>query len=79
MVCCLWHKCWGKLADTYDRRWIFRLNLPLSVLTGACIIFFMPLRPVEGSWIKKAKAVDYLGALLTLTGSTLIVVSGVVF
>ncbi len=31
-------------------RWIFRLNLPLSILTGACVVFFMPLRKVEGDW-----------------------------
>ncbi|KAK2754811.1 hypothetical protein FQN54_006704 [Arachnomyces sp. PD_36] len=54
-------------------RWIFRLNLPLSLVTATSVIFFMPLRPVEGSWVKKAKAVDYLGAFLTLSGSTLIV------
>ncbi|KAK7420430.1 hypothetical protein QQZ08_010417 [Neonectria magnoliae] len=31
-------------------RWIFRLNLPLTVLTTGCVIFFMPLKKVNGSW-----------------------------
>ncbi len=31
-------------------RWIFRLNLPLAVLTTCCVVFFMPLRKVEGNW-----------------------------
>lgn len=48
--------------------------MPLTALTTFCVVFFMPLRPVEGSWIKKLKAIDFLGVVLTLAGSTLIVV-----
>ena len=29
-------------------RWIFRLNLPLTVLTTLCALFLMPLKKVEG-------------------------------
>ncbi|TGZ80667.1 MFS drug transporter [Ascodesmis nigricans] len=54
-------------------RWIFRLNLPLTLITTACVFFFMPLRPVEGSWKKKLKAVDFIGAALTLACSALLV------
>ncbi|KAA8895683.1 multidrug resistance protein fnx1 [Sphaerosporella brunnea] len=54
-------------------RWIFRLNLPLTALTALCCIFFMPLRRVEGSWRTKLAAIDFLGAALTLAGSTLII------
>lgn len=32
------------------RRWIFRLNLPLSVIMVGCVVFFMPLKKVEGDW-----------------------------
>jgi hypothetical protein len=35
---------------TCNRRWIFRLNLFLSILTTACVYFFMPLKKVSGSW-----------------------------
>ncbi|KAL0254266.1 hypothetical protein SLS55_009740 [Diplodia seriata] len=31
-------------------RWIFRLNLPLSVVMVLCVVFFMPLKKVEGEW-----------------------------
>ncbi|KAH9986978.1 major facilitator superfamily domain-containing protein [Xylariaceae sp. FL0662B] len=31
-------------------RWIFRLNLPLTVLTTLCVVFIMPLKKVEGDW-----------------------------
>lgn len=48
--------------------------MPLTVFTTLCVIFFMPLRPVEGSWVKKVKAIDFIGVFLTLAGSTLIVV-----
>ena len=38
----------SKSADSW--RWIFRLNLPLTVLTTCCVIFFMPSRKVLGNW-----------------------------
>ncbi|KAG9376880.1 Major facilitator superfamily domain general substrate transporter [Pyrenophora tritici-repentis] len=31
-------------------RWIFRLNLFISILTTGCVVFFMPLRKVNGNW-----------------------------
>lgn len=31
-------------------RWIFRLNLPLTLLTTAGVLLFMPLKKVEGNW-----------------------------
>ena len=26
------------------------MNLPMTVLTTACVVFFMPLKKVEGDW-----------------------------
>ncbi|KAL7624932.1 hypothetical protein AAE478_004146 [Parahypoxylon ruwenzoriense] len=49
-------------------RWIFRLNLPLTLLTTFCVIFIMPLKKVEGDWRMKLKAVDFIGIALTLAG-----------
>lgn len=42
----------GALASESEEswRWIFRLNLPLTVLTTGCVVFFMPLKKVHGSW-----------------------------
>ncbi|KAI1805390.1 MFS general substrate transporter [Daldinia bambusicola] len=53
-------------------RWIFRLNLPLTLLTTCCVIFIMPLKKVEGDWKLKLKAVDFLGITLTLAGVTIL-------
>ncbi|QKX61383.1 uncharacterized protein TRUGW13939_08531 [Talaromyces rugulosus] len=62
----------GALASISEDswRWIFRLNLPLTALTTLCVLFFMPLRKVEGDWRLKLKAVDFLGALLALGGTS---------
>lgn len=54
-------------------RWIFRLNLPLSALSLGCILFMMPLRKVQGDWVAKLKAIDWLGIVLSLAASTLAV------
>ncbi|KAI0095925.1 MFS general substrate transporter [Daldinia grandis] len=53
-------------------RWIFRLNLPLTLLTTCCVVFIMPLKKVEGDWKLKLKAVDFLGIILTLAGVTVL-------
>ncbi|KAL1609639.1 hypothetical protein SLS59_001148 [Nothophoma quercina] len=58
----------GALASqSHDSwRWIFRLNLFLSVLTTACVFFFMPLKQVHGGWKKKLAAIDFFGVVLAL-------------
>jgi MFS family permease len=53
-------------------RWIFRLNLPLTVLTTLCVFFFMPLRKVSGAWKAKLAAVDFVGAALALGGTAVL-------
>jgi hypothetical protein len=57
------------------RRWIFRLNLPLTAMSTVAVFYFMPLKSVEGSWLGKVKMVDFFGCALTLAASTLIFVS----
>ncbi|KAH7396397.1 major facilitator superfamily domain-containing protein [Pyrenochaeta sp. MPI-SDFR-AT-0127] len=56
-------------------RWIFRLNLFLCVLTTTCVVFFMPLRKVDGNWRIKVAAIDFFGAFLALAGSAVLVLS----
>ncbi|EQB44724.1 hypothetical protein CGLO_16503 [Colletotrichum gloeosporioides Cg-14] len=51
-------------------RWIFRLNLPLTALSAVCALFFMPLRKVTGDWKLKTRAIDFVGILLALAGTT---------
>lgn len=54
-------------------RWIFRLNMPMTCITTICVVFFMPLKKVEGSWREKVAKVDFFGCALTLAGSTLFI------
>ncbi|RGP60402.1 hypothetical protein FLONG3_10868 [Fusarium longipes] len=54
-------------------RWIFRMQLPLTLLTTLCVLFFMPLKKVEGDWKMKLKAVDFLGIVLALSGMTVVI------
>ncbi|OJD33869.1 mfs drug transporter [Diplodia corticola] len=67
----------GALASQSEQswRWIFRLNLPLSVIMVLCVVFFMPLKKVEGDWKLKLKAVDFFGAVLALGGSAVLVLA----
>lgn len=60
----------SRSADSW--RWIFRLNLPLTGLTTLCCFFFMPLRKVEGDWRVKLKAIDFVGCLLALGGTSVL-------
>lgn len=64
----------GALASiSHDSwRWIFRLNLPLTVVTTLAVFFFMPLRKVEGCWQVKVKAIDFPGVLLALGGTAVL-------
>ncbi|KAJ5675689.1 hypothetical protein N7462_008586 [Penicillium macrosclerotiorum] len=64
----------GALASiSHDSwRWIFRLNLPLTVITTLFVLFFMPLRKVEGDWKVKVKAIDFFGAFLSLGGTSVL-------
>ncbi|KAM5356481.1 hypothetical protein ACJ41O_003127 [Fusarium nematophilum] len=61
----------SKSGDSW--RWIFRMQLPLTVFTPACVLFFMPLKKVEGDWKLKLKAVDFLGIFLALAGMTVFI------
>ncbi|RKF74557.1 Efflux pump dotC [Golovinomyces cichoracearum] len=58
-------------ADSW--RWIFRLNLFTSIFTILMVLFFMPLKKVEGHWKAKLKSIDFFGAALNLSGSILLI------
>ncbi|KZZ97611.1 MFS general substrate transporter [Moelleriella libera RCEF 2490] len=55
-------------------RWIFRLNLPLTALTTGSVLFFMPLKKVQGDWKLKLKAVDFGGIFLAFAGMTIFII-----
>lgn len=65
----------GALAQKADWRDQYRMMLPLSFVAGLVAWRFLPLKKVQGDWRKKAKAVDWTGAVLTFIATTLVVVS----
>lgn len=62
-----------RTENTGGWRNIFRLSLPTSAAGIIGVLIFMPLKKVDGDWRAKARAIDYLGAFLSLAASTLIV------
>lgn len=55
-------------------RWVFWITVPLSVSSLLLIIFFLPLKPVTGSFKKKLRKVDFLGAFTSLIATVFILV-----
>ncbi|KAJ7921389.1 MFS drug transporter [Mycena leptocephala] len=65
----------GLFVEHSTWRWIFWLTLPLTVVSAAAVYFFMPLKTVEGGWRQKLGRIDFVGSLLILLASTLLVLS----
>lgn len=65
----------GLFSEHATWRWIFRACLPFTAFSAALVYFFMPLKPNEGDWRRKLALVDYLGSVLILSASTLLVLS----
>lgn len=63
----------GALAEKTSWRNIFRMMLPLLAFAFVISWRFLPLKPVEGDWKKKAKAVDWYGSALSFVGVALMV------
>lgn len=55
-------------------RWIFRLNLPLTVMTTCFCVFFMPLKKVTGDWKRKVQAIDFIGCFFALSGTSVLLI-----
>ncbi|POW14096.1 hypothetical protein PSTT_03167 [Puccinia striiformis] len=71
----MYHETWTERRTVHidERRWIFRINMPLAILCGLAAIFFMPLKKVSGSWKKKLGQIDFAGSALTLTSTCLFI------
>ncbi|KAJ6577921.1 putative MFS drug transporter [Mycena capillaripes] len=65
----------GLFVEHSTWRWIFWLTLPLTVASATAVYFFMPLKPVEGDWKQKLGNIDFVGSLLILLSTTLVVLS----
>ncbi|PCH35751.1 MFS general substrate transporter [Wolfiporia cocos MD-104 SS10] len=62
----------GVLSEKVGWRWCFWVTPPISCVAVCVVLIVLPLKPVEGNFRRKLLAVDYLGALLTLAGCTLV-------
>ena len=56
-------------------RWVFWITAPVSVLSLIQVIFFLPLKPVTGSFKSKLKKIDFLGSFLMLIATVFILIS----
>ncbi|KAJ6477656.1 major facilitator superfamily domain-containing protein [Mycena sanguinolenta] len=65
----------GLFVEHSTWRWIFWLTLPLTVVSAAAVYLFMPLKTVEGDWRQKIARIDFVGSLLILLASILLVLS----
>ncbi|KAI5476315.1 hypothetical protein MNV49_007886 [Pseudohyphozyma bogoriensis] len=63
----------GTLAEKVTWRWCFYINLPMGGAALFVLVMFLPLRPVEGDFIRKLKQIDYVGGILTILGAGLII------
>lgn len=54
------------------RRWAFWLNLPLGGIAIAVGIWLLPLKKVHGEIRQKLLQIDYIGSMLTITSSILL-------
>ncbi|KAF7976092.1 hypothetical protein HWV62_7505 [Athelia sp. TMB] len=62
----------GALSQKVSWRWCFWITLPIAMSAMVVVIFVLPLKPVQGDIKKKLLAIDYLGAMLTLSGCILV-------
>ncbi|KAG6369452.1 MFS general substrate transporter [Boletus reticuloceps] len=63
----------GALSEKVNWRWCFWVHLPVSLIAICVVLFVLPLKPVEGDIKKKLLVIDYLGAVLSLSGSALVI------
>ncbi|KAF8440035.1 major facilitator superfamily domain-containing protein [Boletus edulis BED1] len=73
----------GALSEKVTWRWCFWVHLPVSLIAICVVLFVLPLKPVEGDVKKQVKlaltpqrkllVIDYLGAVLSLSGSALVI------
>ncbi|KXS13363.1 MFS general substrate transporter [Gonapodya prolifera JEL478] len=56
-------------------RWCFYLNIPFGAAALLMIFFFLPFKKITGSLKAKALQIDYLGAILTISSTLLLLLA----
>lgn len=65
----------GVLSEKTSWRWTFWISCPISVFCGILIVFFVPLKPVTGSFKQKLKKLDWYGFLTSVIGILFVLVA----
>lgn len=65
----------GVLSEKATWRWTFWVSCPISVLCGTLIVFFVPLKPVSGSFKEKVKKLDCFGFITSVIGIIFVLVA----
>ncbi|KDR68867.1 hypothetical protein GALMADRAFT_256378 [Galerina marginata CBS 339.88] len=63
----------GALSQKVSWKWCFWISVPTSSCALAVVLFILPLKPVNGDIKRKLFSVDFLGAILTLAGCSLVI------
>ncbi|KAK2464452.1 hypothetical protein APHAL10511_003600 [Amanita phalloides] len=63
----------GALCENLTWKWCFWISLPISFVATCIVLFFLPLKAVKGGIKAKLFVIDYIGTVLSLAGSTLVV------
>ncbi|EPS99206.1 hypothetical protein FOMPIDRAFT_1060977 [Fomitopsis schrenkii] len=62
----------GIISQYTTWRWVFYINLPLAALAIATVVWLLPQKKVHGDIRKKLSQIDYVGSLLTIISSVLL-------
>ncbi|KAI0648736.1 iron permease [Trametes meyenii] len=65
----------GAFAEKASWRWLFYLNLPLSGIAFFLVAIFLRVRTPGGSLREKLSRIDWLGNLMIIAGTTLVLVA----
>ncbi|KZT52008.1 iron permease [Calocera cornea HHB12733] len=65
----------GGLAQAGQWRWLFYLNLPLCGIAWGLTFWFLKLKRPEGSIRSKISRIDWIGNVIVIIGSTLVIVA----
>ncbi|CAH6723590.1 vacuolar basic amino acid transporter 2 [[Candida] jaroonii] len=65
----------GLLSEKANWRWTFWISCPIAVVSACCLYFFVPLKPVTGSFKIKLKQLDIWGFITSLVGIVFVLVA----